>query len=203
MTLNTKHDFGPNRELNIEKNKGLITTLGLGAVPTAVASYVTAEEYGDGTNHRTVLTFDALPVTTVDNGTAGNGGGTKIYDFPQGYIQVIGGAQNWDTVLADGTGILADTAIDIAVGSTVADSTMDVLSGTAEDIVNKLDKTLSAISAVDQFVAEVTGGGIDGTSTAVDAYLNLTGTEGTADADGTLTLSGTIDIVWLNHGYAG
>jgi len=214
MALGTTKYLGKNREIGVKDHGGVVcnfddttndpVAIQNGSVPTAVSDYVTAVEYGDGRHHCTVLTIASLAISTTDNGTAGHAGGTKIYDFPKGYIQIDGGSQNITLMTADGTGIPNDAVLDIGVGSTVAATDVETLSGTNEDIINKDDITLSsALSAANQMVAEVTGGGIDGTSTAVDAYLNVAGTAATCDADGTLTISGTITIYWKNHGYGG
>jgi hypothetical protein len=195
------HALGPDNE-HLFDDEGQKTIIGIGAVAAAVADYVTVTEFGNGAYHRTVLDIAALPIETVDNGTAGHAGGTKLYDFPKGYLHILSGVQKWDLLTADGTGIPNDAELDIAVGSTVATTDMGALSGTAENIVNKDDITLSSsVSATDQLQAEVTGGGVDGSATASDAYLNLAGTAATCDANGVLTVTGTIEIVWVNLGY--
>ena len=202
MPIETKIDMGPARENWIDDG-GIGTTVGIGSVPTAVASYVVAEEYGIGEIHVTKLTFSALSIATVDNGTGGHAGGSKVYDFPLGYIQILGGAQAWSLLTADGTGIVNDTVIDVGIGSTVAGTADETLSGTNENIINEKSLTLSsAVTATAQIIGEATGGVIDGSATAVDAYLNVACTAATADADGTLACTGTVWMVWLNYGSA-
>lgn len=178
------------------------TSAGIGSVPSGVASYVTAAEYGDGSYHKTVLTLTALPISTLDNGTAGHGGGSQIYDFPKGLVAIHGSSMSFSSITVDGTGLPDDSEIDLAVGTTVATSAMVSLTGTTADICSKDDITLSSsVSATHQFQGTVSGGhNIDGSSTAKDAYLNVAATAATADANGTITLTGTITIVWSNIG---
>lgn len=203
MPIETKQYHGPANEVQMD-DTGIMTTSGVGSVPAAVASYVEAVEYGDGQHHRTVLKLSALSISTVDNGTDGHAGSVKLYDFPQGYVHIKGGAQAYTAITVDGTGLPDDVVLDIAVGSTAAGTDMETLSGTAEDILTKDDITLSSsVTATNQFQQETTGGGIDGTSTAVDAYLNIAATAATADDDGTIVLTGELVIDWVNYGYAG
>lgn len=175
-----------------------------GAGTPATTTGLTVTEMGDGAQHRTVFTFDAYALATLDNGTAGSGGGAKIYDFPLGYIVIDGCSQNWDLITVDGTGLPGDVEFDIGVGTTVATSAMASLTTTTQDIIPKDDLTMSSsVSAVNiNHWSLSTGQFIDGSSTAKDAYLNLAATVATADANGTIVLTGTIVINWHSLGVA-
>lgn len=168
----------------------------------ATASGLSVVESGDGAMHRTVFLFDGYSLTTTDNGTAGNGGGAKIYDFPQGYIGIYGVSQAWNTITVDGTGFPNDVAMEIGIGTTVATSSMGSLTGTAEDIATGDTFTLSSsLSAVNRFLGSVSAGHyVDGSVTAKDAYLNITGTAATADGDATIVLTGTVTVLWSSVG---
>jgi hypothetical protein len=74
---------------------------------------------------------------------------------------------------------------------------------TEQDFVN--DTAFTASATIDIAGADATGVGVgvlaalDGTSTAVDAFLNLAVASGTdIDGDATVTVSGEIKIVWVN-----
>jgi len=175
-------------------------TAGAGSVPAAMAPYVTVAEYGDGVFHQTVFTLAAVPVTMRDTE---QGGGVKIYDFPVGRIFRMGAT---GTIAVTTTSVLADTlnagsTCNWGVGSTTqANAT---LATTEQDFVNVTAFTSSA--TVDVAGADATGVGasvlasLDGTSAAVDAYLNLAVAGATdIDADATVTVSGTVKITWVN-----
>lgn len=188
---------------NIKKHKEMsldINSVGAGTVPAAVAGTVSAAEYGDGTFHKTVLTLTAVPVTMRDTE---QGGGVKIYDFPVGYIQRLGAS---GTIAVTTTSELATTlntgvTCNWGVGSTTQASA--TVATTEQDFVNVTAFTASA--TIDVAGADATGVGVgvlaslDGTSTAVDAFLNLAVATATdIDGDATVTVSGTINIAWMN-----
>lgn len=203
--INEKVYTGKDNAFNFN-DYGIGCTIGNGSVPTAAADYVTAHEYGDGKNHITVLDIAALAVSTVDDGTAGHGGGTKIYTFPKGWIDIAASMQKWDTIVATSalTASGGDAVLDIGLGSDVADESMESLTGTAQDIANKLDVTCSSHSNVDQEAPShgiASASAIDGSASAVDAYLNVACTAATAEANGTVTFTGKIVIFWRNLGY--
>jgi hypothetical protein len=183
------------KTVSLDKN-----TVGAGTVPAAVSGTVSAAEYGDGVFHKTVLTLTAVPVTMRD---VEQGGGVQIYDFPVGYIQRLGAS---GTIAVTTTSVLADTlntgvTCNWGVGSvTQANATVAT---TEQDFVNVTAFTASA--TIDVAGADATGVGVgvlaalDGTSTAVDAFLNLAVAGATdIDADATVTVSGTINIAWMN-----
>lgn len=168
----------------------------------ATTAGLTVCEMGDGAFHRTVFIFDAYSLATTDNGTAGAGGGAKIYDFPQGHVAILGVSQDWTLVTVDGTGLTNTAALEIGVGTTVATSAMASLTGTAEDLIAGLTFTLSSsLSAVNQFGSSVSAGqNVDGSTTAKDAYLNLTCSVATSTANGTAVLTGVVTLLWANAG---
>lgn len=172
-----------------------------GGTLTSVSGLSLAEVSSGGINH-SVFIFDGVTISTTDNGTAGHAGSQKIFDFPQGGILVLGASQNWETLTVDGTGLPNDAEMDIGLGTTAATSAMASLTTTTQDIVNKDDITMSSsLSATHQYIATVSGGNLlAGEATAKDAYLNIAATVATADADGTVTLTGTVTVAWINLG---
>lgn len=175
-------------------------TAGAGFVPAAVAPYVSVDEYGDGVFHQSVFTLTALPITMRDTE---QGGGAQIYNFPLGRIFRLGGTA---TIAVTTTSTLASTlnagvTCNWGVGSTTQASA--TVATTEQDFVNVTAFTASA--TIDVAGANATGVGpavlasLDGTSTAVDAFLNLAVAGATdIDADATVTVTGTIKITWVN-----
>ncbi len=149
---------------------------------------------------QTTLTLNNVPQAVV-NGTEYQG--TKIYDFPQGRLLVMGVTATLQqkttsaiaSTLNSGTGAISlGTA---TASSTTLDSTMaDLLPSTAftsSTVINVAGTAVSgALAASAQF---------DGTTTAKDVYLNTAyATTTDVDADATQTISGTVVITWCQLG---
>lgn len=169
--------------------------LGTGSIPSAVEPYVSAREIGDVVR-QIVLTLTGLPVTLTKNGTSSGGGGTKIYTLPVGLIQPVGGTSNLTIAAAGDASFLA------SVGSAGAD-TGGTLSSTEISFLPSTAATTSSGAGTCKMKSTSTtptpGGVLDGTSTAIDVYLNACLN---ADATGleALTFSGTITLTIINHG---
>lgn len=170
----------------------------LGTVPV---STVTAKHVQFGPFVVTTLTLDNVAQSIV-NGTEYQG--TKIYDFPQCRMNVLGvtatlqqkttsaiastlnsgstGAIGLGTATASAT-TLATTMVDFLPSTAFTSSTTINVAGTA---------VTAALAASAQF---------DGTGTAKDLYLNTAyATTTDVDADATQTISGTVVITWVNLG---
>lgn len=175
-------------------------TVGAGVLPAAATPYVSVEEYGDGVFHQSVFTLTAVPITMRDTE---QGGGFQIYDFPVGRITRLGATSTIavTTTSALASTLNADSTCNYGVGSvTQANATVAT---TEQDFVNVTAFTSSA--TVDVAGADATGVGpgvlasLDGTSTAVDAFLNLAVAGATdIDADATVTVTGTVTLTWIN-----
>jgi hypothetical protein len=175
---------------------------------TNTTTYVKALEYVSGGVHRTVLKFTAFAVTVTLSGTGTTGGaGVKVYTFPKGVIQIIASCQRWTKLLVDGTDLANNAVLDIGLGSVTATSAMSTLATTTQNLVGKKDVTMStatsALNVTQVDTIEPAGAsGLDGSSTAIAAYLNVAAASGIATADGTLTLTGEMEFYWRNFGYA-
>lgn len=169
--------------------------LGVGSIPSTAAPYVTVREIGDAVR-QLIFTLTDLPVTLVKNGTSTGGGGTKIYDFPAGLIQPVGGSSNLTIAAAGDASFLA------SVGSAAAD-TGGTLATTEISFLPSTAATTSSGAGTCKMKSTSTtptpGAPLDGTSTAVPVYLNAALN---ADATGieALTFSGTITLTVINHG---
>jgi predicted RecA/RadA family phage recombinase len=174
-----------------------VTPAGVGA---AKGTGVTAYEMGDRVLHHTRLSLDALSVTMADAAGGQSSGGTKIYDFPAGAIKMVGAIANL-TVTAGSGGIADAFDGDFALGSVVAAADAS-LSGTEANILPS--------TAMPQAVAGVTTAKgqstaaqeivLDGTTTAVDLYLNALVDDADSSGNDTLAFTGTIDLFWINLG---
>lgn len=183
---------------------GQVDAVGGGA---ANGTGVVATEYGNEALHKTVLTCTAIDLGAVgDEAGQGQFAGIKVYDFPKGMIAILGG-------IVRGSITLTAPAIDTWNGSVglgvaaVSDH---------QDAANKIGQILPGV-AVTQAVAKVAavktlpaptvltesgGRWKDGTSTAIDLFLNLLITDNVAH-DNTITakFTGVIEFAWINLGY--
>lgn len=160
----------------------------------------TVAEYGTGTIHKTVITLASLSVTMTDAGAAGSHGTQKIYDFPAGNILILGGSSDLSTTAGAG-GIADGAALVAAVGTAAVGTGNATLTTTEADILPSYAGTLTA--GVGIFDGESTTALIatfDGTATAKDAILNLAVPDADSSASDTVTVSGTVTIVWINLG---
>lgn len=150
---------------------------------------------------QTTLTLDNVAQTVV-NGTEYQG--TKIYDFPECRMYVVGAVATLkqkttsavDTTLnASSTGAIG-LGTETASATTLATSMQDIIPTTAftsSATVNVAGTAVSAVLAAAAF--------FDGTGTAKDLYLNTAyATTGDVDGDATQTISGTVVITWQNLG---
>lgn len=188
------------------KEDGLVlfgdhTADGVGALNGAT---VTSVEKSMGTVHQTVLTLASTPVSVVSV-TTGNGvGGTKIYDFPEGYINVLGCVANL-TLAVETQGDFTDATPegDVGIGS-VAPANADALGtdATDDDYATATAFTMDAYAASVACPPDAAGALFDGTSTAKDVYVNVLVDAADID-DGATTnvlVSGTVTITWINLG---
>ena len=174
----------------------------VGSIPSAVQAYVSAAEYGDKAFHQTVLTLTALPITMRDTE---QGGGAKIYTFPEGRICKLGGI---GAIAVTTTSELATTlktgkTCNWGVGSvTQANATVAT---TEQDFVNVTAWTSGTTINVANAVTKGVGPGVlashDGTTTPIAAFMNLAiAGAGDIDGDATVTVTGTITLSWVYVG---
>jgi len=160
---------------------------------------VTASESRQGAIRQTTLRLTATPQAVV-NGTEYQG--TKIFDFPEGQILVMGCVGSIaQTTTSDLTATLnASVTGALALGTATASNVS--LTSTMANIAPSIAFTSSATinvagTAVVPFLAAPVL--INGTGTAADLYINTAyATTGDVDADATQTLTGTIIITWMN-----
>jgi len=167
-----------------------LTTLGTGTAATGV----TAVEYGDGVNHKTVLT-----VSTTLGAIAGGanlGLGTLMYTLPAGAHVINSAYMSMALTAADGN-IDADTP-DVGIGTVVASGAVAVLSGTAtfENIITGQTATNCTGTASIKTTAPTAGTGLAIEAAAAHTvYFNVA--DGwAASGEAACPISGTITIEW-------
>jgi len=171
----------------------------VGAVPIGLGATCVATETGS-VLHQTTLTLTALAQAVV-NGTEYQG--TKIYDFPAGRIYVLGVTAS----LQQTTTSAIDTTLNSATGAVSVGTATASATTLASTMVNLLPSTAFTSSTVINTAGTAVGATLaaaaffDGTSTAIDAYLNSAfATTADVDADATMTWSGNVTITWINLG---
>lgn len=180
---------------------GLLRSLATPPVAgTPAGTGVSAKEFGGGgLPHKTILTLRSVVIATVDAGAAGAQGSQKVYDFPEGAIQFLGATMNLTTLA--GAGGIADTgALVGSVGSVAAGAGDAALTSTEANIIPSTAGTLVAGAGVLKGISAAPIAPVDGTTTPVDAILNIAVPDAGSSADDTVTISGTITITWSNAG---
>ena len=148
----------------------------------------------------TVLSLDDVGVSVIYTGGDTNAiGSTKIYDFPEGRILVLGVTVDSFAITSFPTNTMdAADGGDFSFGSAVpgADGLLD---GTAVDFApsTSIDPITNVVNTALAASAQ-----FDGTSTPVDLYVNVSIDHGdlTGASTNALTVGGTVTINWINLG---
>lgn len=145
------------------------------------------------------FTLDAVRLTVTDAAGSGSSASRKIWDFVTGkQVIPLGAFQNY-TAFAEGsalTGAVGDAAFVLGVGSVAADAGNGALTGTEVDFAAVTGTlTNSGGTTTGKKSSGPTGLGVDGSAAGADAYLNWSGTAATIDANSTIDVTGTIDLI--------
>jgi len=175
-------------------------TAGAGA---AAGTGVTAAETAAGMR-KVVITLVDAEVPLVDEAGVVAYGGLKIYDMPEGAINFQGATADLALTL-DAAGVNADWDGDFGLGTvtatndaTLATTEQDLLPTTATP-----QATASATTATGQSTGTEVGSVFDGTTTAMDVFLNILVDDADHDVTGTPTnvvVNGTITLYYANLG---
>jgi hypothetical protein len=167
----------------------------LGAINAATGLSLSVERMGF--LYKMTFTLAAVSITVTDAAGSGSSGSLKIFDFVQAAVLPIGSRQNY-TAFAEGSALTTaagDAVFVMALGSAAANAGDGALTGTEVDIAPATGTiTLSGGTGVGTKMGGATAAPIDGTSTAVDMYLNWSGTAATIDANSTISVTGTISV---------
>lgn len=189
-------DLNRVRKINalIDQVNGVGTT---GSV--ASASGVTSSVTSGGVFKQT-LTLTNTVITMTDAGAAGSHGSLKVMDFPAGNIAFLGATT--DLAIVAGEGGITDTAAVVGgVGTATVGVDNATLTTTEQDLVPSTAATLTGGAGA--FDGQSLTAGIavfDGTATPIDAWLNFAIPDAGSTANDTLTVNGTITLVWANLG---
>jgi hypothetical protein len=171
----------------------------IAAQPVSGSVIIRDAKFGGGFfSLKFVFTAARIPVT--DAAGSGSSGSLKLFDFNEGVVHLLGSSHTW-SAFAEGaalTGAANDAAFVIGFGSVAADAGDGALTGTEVNFGATKSITLPSTGLN---ATTVTGAQtpLDGTATAVDLYLNWSGTAATIDANSTIDVTGSLTI-W---GYCG
>lgn len=188
-------DANRTRKMNLIRD----ALIGDGAAGAAASTSVAVSESSAGAI-KTVMTLSNVSIAMTDATTAGSHGSLKLYDFPQCNLLFLGGT--CDLVITAGAGGITDTAAVVgSIGTTTVGTDNATLTTTEADLIPSTASTLTAGVGATKGKT-VTAGVVvfDGTATAKDAYLNFAVPDADSTANDTLTVSGTITLVWSNLG---
>jgi hypothetical protein len=172
------------------------TATDVGTVPTVTGLTGTIDRVGPFA--LITLTLNAVAVTFTDAAGSGSSGSLKIFDFVQGVIQPIACVTNLTFTATEAiTAAAGDLAFVFGLGSVAANAGDGALTSTEVDIAASKAATMAANTIAVGTNATGAGTAIDGTATAGDIYLNISGSAATSDANGTITVTGTISLVAL------
>lgn len=163
----------------------------------------TITETGDGTRCRTTLLLKDQTVTLTDEAGVVAYGRQKVFDFPAGAILILGVTADLD-VTKSSAGVNNDWDGDVGIGSVTA-SNNATLTGTEQNMIPSI-ATPQAVSGVTTANGQSTAtenAVLDGTGTAVDAFLNFLVDDADHDVGSTpcnLIINGKITIHWINLG---
>lgn len=177
----------------------------LAGVPSV--STVTAEESFDGIGLRkTILRLSSVPVSVTSVTTGAGVGGTKIYDFPAGRLLVLGCMADLSLQIAAADQAAFTDATpegDVGIG-TVAPANADAFGtdATDDDFATGTAFVMAAYADASVQCPSENSLQKDGTSTAIDMYLNMLVDAVDIDDSTTTTVyaSGIVTFYWINLG---
>ena len=184
------------QEIQAMQNK-TITDVTQGTGTAGIIPGLSVHESGDAALHRTLFVLENVIIPIVDAGAAGAHGSLKIYTYPKSYLNVISGHLNFTSVVAGVGGIANGAHLDIAVGTVTTSVANETLATTEQDITTKDDVTLTGGSGTAEAI-QATIQLFDGSSSAIEIFLNTAIEAASCSANDTLTVSGRITILWYS-----
>jgi len=172
---------------NVTGNNGATLGSATGAVVTNITS----------AGNQTTITFTDYAMTITDSEGSGGHGALKLIDFPEGYIRATSAIG--DIGITAVSGIAADGAFDMALGSATTLTNAEELGNANVDFAAKVDGTLSS-GADDIDIVQTTSQDEDGHAGSTDVWLCVAVADANMTATGSMTFSGTIVITWTNLG---
>ncbi|MEW6210153.1 MAG: hypothetical protein AB1631_17435 [Acidobacteriota bacterium] len=198
VVVDANKDVSGFRDVTVRDIK---TTSGNGA---ANGTGVVATEYGDGANHKTVLTLTNTPIPLTDEAGVVAFGSLKVYDFPAGLINFKGAVADL-AVTKSSAGVNDDWDGDFGVG-TVSAGNNNALATTEQNFIPSTatpQATAGATTAKGKSTDTEANKVLDGTGTPIDIYLNALVDDTDHNVGATpcnLIFNGTITFLWENAG---
>lgn len=147
--------------------------------------------------YRLDFTLAAARLTVTDAGGSGSSGSLKLFTFVQQAVLPIGSRQDY-TAFAEGAALTTgagNAAHVLGLGSVAANAGDGALTVTEVDFAPVTGTiTDSAGTGAGTKMGGATAAPIDGTTTAVDIYLNWSGTAATINANSTIDVTGTVTL---------
>lgn len=176
----------------------------IGAKADPAAGTVTCSIARTGAFFTLTFTLTAARITVTDGAGAGSFGALKIFDFAAGAVSFLGARQDY-TAFAEGaalTGGAGDASFEIGVGTTAISAAADgtLGNGVNENVGQAVAVTLSGGTGTGTAVDGAKTTALNGTATAIDLYLNWSGTAATIDATSTIDVTGTITVAGVMLG---
>lgn len=174
----------------------------LGAIPAVTG--LSVDEQGVGPLRRTVLRFKDVSFALTDAAGVVAYSGKKVYDFPEGAVLFLGAEADL-ALTKSSAGVNADWDGDFSVGTATA-SNNNTLSSTEANLIPSTatpQATDGATTAKGVSTSTEAAKILDGTSAALDAYLNFLVDDADHDVTGTpcnLVVNGTLTLLWINTG---
>lgn len=163
----------------------------------ATLTGVTSTTQRLGNKYISRFVFNAYSLAVTDAAGSGSYGAVKLMDLPEGFISIDRCSQVYTAFTADGTGVTATAVFDIGIGSVLKAAAADgALGGATDDnIGGEIAVTLGSTSLPVTLITTPTTV-IDGSSTAADIALNWSGTAATVDGNGTIAITGFVEVEW-------
>ncbi len=177
------------------------STNGVGEITSVTGA--TVAENGTGVMYKTVFTLSAVDVALTDNAGVAAYGGLKLYDFPEGYIYIIGSSSDI-ALTKSSAGVNDDWEGDFALGTVTAIGNA-VLATTEQDILptTATPEAVAGVTTSDGVSTATEHAIIDGHTTALDLYINYLVDDADQDVTTTpcnLILNGTVTVLWTSIG---
>lgn len=164
------------------------------ALAAASASGVTKTEK-IGANKIVTLTLTNKVIAVTDTGGAAGGHGSlKLLDLPEGNVLFLNASTNL-TVARVSTGIGATAALIGSVGSAAVSTADSTLTTTEANIVPSTSATLTAGAGTVKGEATAVAF-VDGTTTPAGVFLNFAVPDAGITATDSLTVNGTITVIY-------
>lgn len=179
-----------------------LNTLGTASTTSGITTKTTV----DGGLRRTTITLTAATATWTDNTTTGSSASLKIFDFPEGVINVVGAAC-FLTAFSSPTNAplqTGSTTLVFSLGTDAAATDNFTLTALEANIVASTaggTLTTGAITATAKGIGPpcaTIDSTFDGSGTAKDLYINFSADATNSVANGTVTFSATVVISWMN-----